>query len=246
MECRNCGKIVEGNFCSHCGQDSKVSRINLPNFFNQVSENVFILNKGFFYTLINLFIRPGHSIRDFLNGKRKYHFKPIAYLLVFSSIYFLISRIAEQNTLIDDLVSGFFSYDPDNKNEIPPSLTWFSSNYAYTALLLLPIFSFASFIAFFKYRRSYLEHIVINAYITGQQAIFYSIFISLEIFITHDILEVIPVILSITYTFWVISQLFTEGNRIIKIFRSILTYIIYMVLSSAFLLIFANIKMMVG
>lgn len=244
MECKNCGKIVEGNFCSHCGQDSKVSKINLPNFLNQVTEKVFIADKGFFYTLINLFIRPGHSIRDFLNGKRKYHFKPIAYLLVLSSIYFLISRIAEQNTLIDDLVSGFFSYDSENKNEIPPSLKWFSSNYAYSTLLLLPIFSFASFLSFLKYRKSYLEHIVINAYITGHQAIFYSIFISLEIVITHDILEVIPVILSITYTFWVFLQFFSEGSRVLTIFRSVLTYIIYMALSSGFLLAFANIKTM--
>ena len=113
MNCKNCGKIVEGNFCSYCGQNSKVGKINFPNFLNQVSESVFLINKGFFYTLINLFVRPGESIRDFLNGKRKDHFKPIAYALVLSTIYFLISRIAEQNTLVEDLISGFFNYDAE-------------------------------------------------------------------------------------------------------------------------------------
>ncbi|MFV1884633.1 MAG: DUF3667 domain-containing protein [Balneola sp.] len=235
MDCKNCGTTVEGKFCSNCGQDSKVSRINLPNFLNQISESVFLINKGFFYTLINLFVCPGQSIEDFLNGKRKYHFKPIAYVLVISTVYFLISRLAEQNTLIDDLISGFFSYDSERKSEIPSSLTWFSTNYAYTTLLLIPFFSFASFISFLGYGRNYLEHIVLNAYITGQQAIFYSIFITFEVFIDYELLEVIPVILSVSYTFWVFWQFFAEGNRIVNILRSISTYILYMMLTSGLL-----------
>ena len=237
MDCKNCGIIVEGKFCGHCGQNSKVSKITLSNFLNEVSESVFLINKGFFYTLISLFKCPGQSIEGFLNGKRKYHFKPIAYVMVISTVYFLISRIAEQNTLIADVIEGFFRHDSKKGIEIPPFVTWFSANYAYTTLLLLPIFSFASFLSFRGYGRNYLEHIVLNTYITGQQAIFYSIFISLEIFIDNDFLEVIPVILSLLYTFWVFWQFFTEGNRTIIIFRSILTYILYVVLSFGLLFI---------
>ncbi|MFK7953719.1 MAG: DUF3667 domain-containing protein [Ekhidna sp.] len=231
MDCKNCGETVSGNFCSNCGQDSKIGKINLSNFLNQVSESVFMINKGFFYTFINLFLRPGKSIKEFLDGKRKYYFKPIAYALVLSTAYFLISRIAEEATLLDDLISGFFTYDSEKEPEIPSMLMWFSTNYAYSTLLLLPIFSFVSFMCFLGYGRNYLEHIILNAYITGQQAIFYSFFISLEIFIDHDILEVIPLFLSIGYAFVVFWQFFTEGNRIMNLIRSTLTYLFYLIIT---------------
>lgn len=235
MDCKNCGEKVEGNFCSNCGQSIKVNRINLPNFLNEVSESVFLLNKGFLYTVINLFKHPGESIRNFLDGKRKYHYKPLAYVLVLSTVYYLVSRIAEKNTIVEDLVLGFFSYDSEEAKEIPSVLKWFSSNYAYATLLLIPIFSLASYITFFRYGRNYLEHIVMNAYVTGQQAIFYSIFISLQIFIANDILEVIPLLLSLAYAFWVFWGFFTEGSRIKNIFRSLLTYILYLTIITGIL-----------
>ncbi|MGZ2371694.1 DUF3667 domain-containing protein [Ancylomarina sp. YFZ004] len=242
MKCKNCETIVGGKFCSHCGQDSKVSKITLPNFLNEVSESVFLINKGFFYTLINLFKRPGRSIEDFLNGKRKYHFKPIAYVLVFSTVYFLISRLSGENTWMNEIISGLAeaSNDTESKTEISSMLTWLSANFAYATLILLPIFSFASYLSFWGLGKNYLEHIVLNSYVTGQQAIFYSIFLLPKVFI-DDIyyLESIPFIVSILYAFWVFWQFFTEGNRTINIFRSILTYILYMVLSSGFLYILA-------
>ncbi len=49
MNCKNCGHIVNGKFCSHYGQDSNVRRINFANFLYDVVEHVFQVNKGFFY-----------------------------------------------------------------------------------------------------------------------------------------------------------------------------------------------------
>lgn len=240
MICKNCEAIVEGKFCSNCGQNAKVGKINFPNFLNEVSESIFLVNKGFFFTLINLFLRPGQSIKDFINGKRKNHYKPIAYVLILSTVYFLISRIADQNTLIEDLISGFFSYDSEGAAEIPSSLAWFTANYAYTTLILLPIFSLASFVSFLGHKRNLLEHIVLNAYITGQQAIFYSLFMTLETFITNDLLEIIPIVLSLSYTFWTFWVFFSEGNRVINVFRTILTYILYLILSTFILFSIAD------
>ncbi|MEM9390282.1 MAG: DUF3667 domain-containing protein, partial [Bacteroidota bacterium] len=117
MNCKNCGEIVEGQFCSHCGQSIKVSEINFTNFLNEVTQSVFLVNKGFFYTLIKLFKSPGQSVADFLAGKRKYYFKPITYLLVLSTLYFLISRFAETNTLIYNFITGFFLNDSINEGE---------------------------------------------------------------------------------------------------------------------------------
>ena len=61
MNCKNCDQIVGGNFCTHCGQSTKIDKVNLPNFVRELSDSVFQINKGFFYTLKALFVRPGHS-----------------------------------------------------------------------------------------------------------------------------------------------------------------------------------------
>lgn len=239
MNCKNCGNRIDGKFCSHCGQNSKVGRINLPNFLNEITEGVFQVNKGFFYTVRELFVRPGNSLNEFLNGKRKNHFKPIAYVLTLSTFYFLITQITNQNTWIDDLTSGWMAGATEQNKETqePKIIPWFSKNYAYSTLFLLPIFSLASYLSFLKFDKNYLEHIVINSYITGHQAIFYSLFAIVGTFIESDVLEIFPLLVATSYTFWVFWQCFSAGNRMINILRSLMTYIMYLIFS--LVLIFA-------
>jgi len=145
MNCKNCDNKIEGNFCTYCGQNVKVDRLNLPNFLTEISDSVFQLNRGLFYTIKELFIRPGHAIRDFIQGKRKEYFKPITYVLTLSTLYFLVSQISDNPTLIDDFFSGATD-GVQGKNSIAkfPLVEWLSDNYAYTTLLLIPIFSFLS------------------------------------------------------------------------------------------------------
>ncbi len=152
MNCKNCGQITAGEYCNHCGQKSKVGRITLSSLLNELTESIFQIDRGFLYTLIHLFTRPGKSINEYLNGKRKKHFKPIAYLITFSTIYFIISKMIGQNTWMDDFITGF-AKGGSNKEEIPQILNWFAKNYAYTTMLLIPVFSFASFISFWEQER---------------------------------------------------------------------------------------------
>ena len=93
MNCKNCNQIVNGAYCSFCGQNSKVSTSNLFSFINEITESVFQINKGLFYTLKELSIRPAIGINEFLDGKRKSHFKPIAYVFTFSTLVYLIKTL---------------------------------------------------------------------------------------------------------------------------------------------------------
>lgn len=238
MDCKNCGEIVEGNYCSHCGQNSNVGKITISNLLDDLTNNVFQVNRGFFFTVKELFARPGSSIKAYLNGKRKKYIKPITYLLTLSTAYFLISQITGQNTWMDDLISGFSNgaYDSGEGTEVPPILTWFSKNFAYTTLLLLPVFSFASYLSFLGLGRNYLEHFIINSYTTGQQAIFYSLSALIMTSTGSGIIESLPLLIAVSYTFWVFWQFFTEGNRLSNILRSMLTYILYLIFSIGILI----------
>jgi hypothetical protein len=92
-----------------------------------------------FFTLKDLSIRPGDALKEFLHGKRKIHFKPIAYLLTLSTVYFLITRIINQNTIINNIIAGFLSgaIRQGSAVEISKITSWLSESYAYLTLILL-------------------------------------------------------------------------------------------------------------
>lgn len=235
MNCKNCDQITNGNFCTNCGQSTKVDRINLLNFLGELSDSVFQINKGLFYTMKALFVSPGNSIKEYLNGKRKNHFKPVAYLFTLSTIYFLLSQFVESETILNDAITGWsnLSEEPDIKAEELTILNWFANNYTYTMLLLLPLYTLASYLSFSGSKYNYLEHFVLNAYITGQQAILYSISAMLILLTGQgDFLAIITHFLSFFYTLIVYSQFFSKSSRIAVILRWILTYALYLIMVS--------------
>lgn len=238
MNCKNCGHPIEGNFCSNCGQKTNVDRITLSNFLGEVSETVFQINRGFFYTLKELSIRPGHSLNEFLEGKRKNHFKPMAYVLTLSTLYFIIAQLTNQNTVLQEIISGWMQgvSEKDSVEQTPAIISWLSKNYAYTTLLLLPVFSLSSYLSFKRFGKNYLEHVVINAYITGQQAVIYSIFTLIGFVLEYEIIEAISFFSAIIYSIWSLVQFFSEGNTVVNILRTILTYFLYSIFSTALLI----------
>ncbi|RCH56453.1 hypothetical protein DJ568_00920 [Mucilaginibacter hurinus] len=84
IKCKNCYNRFEGNFCNNCGQDADTKRINIHYFLDALQHKYLKLNKGFFFTVYGLFVRPGNTIKDYLDGKRVEYFKP------FDLIYCLV------------------------------------------------------------------------------------------------------------------------------------------------------------
>jgi hypothetical protein len=230
MNCKNCNEETHGNFCAFCGQSTKVNKIDLRSFASDVSDTIIKVDKGLFFTLQQLFLRPGKSIRDYLDGKRVSYFKPIAFVFGLSTLYFLIAKVLGSSTFLDEFIVGYAlaegeSEDPSNHLVI---LNWFASNYAVTALLLLPFFALSSFTAFFKSGFNYMEHLVVNAYITGQQTIFYSLAAVFSLVVdSHDMLESVTLFISISYTLFVYWQFFSEEKRSVLILRFVATYVLY-------------------
>ncbi len=233
MNCKNCDQLVEGNFCSNCGQNSKVGRFNFLTFIKEVSGSIFQLNRGILFTAKELFIRPGKTIREYLGGKRKRHFKPLAYTFTLSTILYFLSKYLGGETQISDFIEGFNGDENEFKNfpEFLSQLDWLAKNYSYTILMLLPLNSLASYIAFKGFGYNYLEHLVLNAYITGQQAIIYLIVSLLKLGdLNSEIMATLSFLSSITYTFIVFWQFFSTGKKFSRILRFILTYFLDFIL----------------
>lgn len=246
MNCKNCGCPVLDDFCGKCGQNKNVGKINLKNLLNEVSENIFVINKGLLRTFKTMFLRPEVCVSEFLEGKRKIYIKPLTYLITLSTLYYLISKITGENTWFIDFLSGFeLGYDAESKVEFPPVVHWLSANFAYASLILIPIFSLSSYLSFKEKGLNYLEHIVLTAYITGQQAFIYSVFILLKILVNNSFFELFPAIISISYSFWVFLRIFSRGKKTANFFRATLTYILYLIfiVILGFLILFLKYKL---
>jgi len=225
MICKNCKNNFSGNFCNNCGQKSKVDRINFNYLIAEIPNSIFQLNRGILYTTKELLVRPGHTIREFLSGRRIHHYKPISFLLITATIYVLSAYFLGSDTFLDDFIDGFKEgRNVSNKASDIRALDWILKYQAYVPLLILPIFSMSTYISFSKTGYNYFEHLVINSYITGQQMIIY---LTLGvIYFNEDIILVIGVI----YNFWVLIQLFDKKKFTNKLKLIILSYLIFIIL----------------
>ena len=100
--CLNCGTIVEGRYCQHCGQENIVTRQGFWSLTLHFLYDVFHFDGKFFDTLRNLLFRPGSLSREYVSGKRQTYLDPIRMYLFTSAIFFLaFFSLKETNTTIN-------------------------------------------------------------------------------------------------------------------------------------------------
>jgi hypothetical protein len=85
--CKNCNHHFKGHYCSNCGQTADTHRINVHFLWQDIKKGLFHLDEGIFYSFLQLFTRPGNSIREYIEGKRKNHFKPFSLVIVWATSY---------------------------------------------------------------------------------------------------------------------------------------------------------------
>ena len=183
--CLNWGKAVENKYCSACGQRSDTGRLSWKNLWEEIVRGLLQLDRGFFYTAFELFLRPGRTIRQYLHGKRVQHFKPFALLFLTSTIYGLLVHFLELSTFLGDITEGFMEgatdgeSDGESTQQLGNTLLWLRDHYAWATVILLPVLVFTSRFAFGKSEYSILEHSVINAYYTGLKSSVYILLLPL-------------------------------------------------------------------
>lgn len=238
ITCKNCNQTFKGNFCGNCGQKADTHEINLQYFWHEIQHLLLHIDKGILYTTKQLFVRPGNTIREYINGKRVKHFKPIAFAFILSTIYALASHYSNVTTLFDEISGEMNGSDKDNNHYkvdfFNLSLSWLKIHYAYGALLLIPIFSLASYLAFYKSGYNYFKHLILNTFITGQRTIVYIIFIPIIALLkdkdTIDNFQDAKVVSGIILTVWTFIQFFNTNSKLKSFLLTLLTYFILVIL----------------
>ncbi|MGB5666657.1 MAG: DUF3667 domain-containing protein, partial [Maribacter sp.] len=102
--CKNCGTLVSDKFCQKCGQRTSVHKVTFKDTISDFVESVFTINAPFFVTLKCLITNPGKLFREFLAGKRKRYYKPVAFFVLITVVYLLIRTLIDFDPFQDTSV----------------------------------------------------------------------------------------------------------------------------------------------
>ncbi|MBH9551445.1 DUF3667 domain-containing protein [Inhella gelatinilytica] len=159
--CLNCSTPLNSPYCPQCGQSAGVHRYTLAGLLHDVPHAVFHVDRGLWPTLWGVLVRPGSTIRGYLEGQRVRHFNPLTLLVLCASLYvacygradFLpqISRLGGEHMA----AMGF------------DLLGWFTRAFSLLMLVAVPLQAWANWLCFRRERYNLAEHMVAVAFISA-------------------------------------------------------------------------------
>lgn len=91
--CLNCGEVLTGQHCSHCGQRAKVRVLSLWSLLRDVVGDALNWDSRLWRTLRPLAFSPGLLTEEFLRGRRARYTPPFRMYLILSVGFFLSTTI---------------------------------------------------------------------------------------------------------------------------------------------------------
>jgi len=242
-DCLNCAAPVTQNYCANCGQKSTTHRYSIKHFLaHDFIHGVWHVDKGILFTLKGLFTRPGHSVREFVQGKRVPYFSFVTLILLILTVSGLIAPYTHGK--MSDLM-------PQGSRAMMNSLEKFISEHPKLVLIIaIPIYSFFSFIWFRKAKLNFSEHLVLNSNRIIVELIIGLLVSALTIFYTNTKVLVflyfgLLSFLGLFYSIWFYYQFFSgfNYNKKALLLRSIAVPASYYFLSFLIGVVFAIIKL---
>jgi len=155
ITCKNCGNNFTGNYCNVCGQRATTKRLNLKQILHDFFHAFTHVDKGFLYSAKELAIRPGHSIRGYIEGKRAAHASPFLMLIIIGGL----CSVLYYNLEIKMLNSYTISELEGNLHIIT------SKFFALSMVAYCFAFSLVDYIVFYYKKYNYIELFVMNTFV---------------------------------------------------------------------------------
>ena len=248
-QCANCGRAIDDGaqkFCPACGQPTPAHRIDWHFLGHELEHSVLHMDRGVLYTLKELMLRPGQLIRDYIEGRRAHHVKPLLLVMMVTALVTLLSYYLTGGDILaaslnDQMQAARKSSDASAEAlaAVSQAFTavagWVDRHFAVASLLLIPIQALCFRIAFGRMRSlNYPEWLVITMFLTAQALLIWAIGIPLARFWPPSKqLMLVPMII---YNIVSLVQFFRPYPRWKSALRAIGGYALYMIGSQLFLL----------
>lgn len=247
ITCKNCGATVQGNFCQHCGQKIIRDRWTMKKLFRSITNAVFNLEKGYFFTFKSLALNPGEVISNYLNGNTIKYSNPFRYALISItvSIFFILS-LGVWELQMDQMIESYRSFGIINSDaeeaNMRSTMGFVTKFMNFMPFLLLPFISLSSLLFLEKRKLHYAEHFILNAFMLGQ-SILYGILFSVLVYIFPSLIS-LQILLGFIIAGLVYSHIFKGmfdkapiKGFILGFFIYLIGYIFFLITSGALAII---------
>lgn len=181
--CLNCATLLtaDDQYCPTCGQKTHTHRLSMSHIWHDLTHAITHTDKGFFYTIKELTLRPGMVAKEYIKGKRKKYFNPFSFLVIILGIYIISNGIFKP--IIKSMEYSRPKISTAARSEAAKKkyegIMRRSKNYVEFInnkinIVLFISTPFIAFILWLLYKRkglNYAEHLATVAYINGYLAI---------------------------------------------------------------------------
>jgi len=229
-ECKNCGIEFEGKYCNNCGQPAATHRLNFKFLWHDIQHGLFHFDNGLLHSLWHLCIHPGYTIQEYMNGKRIGHFKPLSMVLVLATVYGLLKHFFLHE--VKEPAKILINNKSINSDTINAVFEWTNSHGAIMALLVVPVYALASFLAYRNEKYNFTEHLVLNAYTSSLRLFITIILFPLVVLTQHssgsDTVSTVTTVLELAVTCWCFLQFFNTLKWTTALKKLIHMYLIFL------------------
>lgn len=215
INCRNCNNPVNNNFCSNCGQPVQLKRVDGRYILHEI-QHVLHLEKGIIYTIKELLIRPGQTVRMFIAKDRSRLVKPVIFIIVTSLMFTLVNalfHVEEDYSHVDGVKSSVFTV----------ILPWILHHYGYANILMGMFIAFWLKLFYRAQSYNFFEIVILLCFVMGIGMLLYTVFTLIE-GLTNVNLTIVSTISVMGYSIWAIVQFFSNRN-VMSYFKTTISYI---------------------
>ncbi|MCV2484878.1 DUF3667 domain-containing protein [Flavobacterium sp. SH_e] len=222
--CKNCHQVFKGHYCNNCGQSAETHKINVHFLWHDIQHGLLHFDKGILYSLKQLFTRPGHSVREFIEGKRARHFKPLSLVVVLATLYgFLIHYF--HISYFKGESNEYLNYE--NLNE------WIPSHFSWVTIATIPLYTIGTYAVFRNQGYNFIEFFVLNTFKASQrlfvQILTFPILLYLNKTDHMQLFSSFTYIIGLILIFWTNIQFFDKIPTAKAFLLSILSHIIFLI-----------------
>jgi len=216
--CKSCNAVLAGNFCSNCGHPAKTKRIDGHYIMHEI-EHVLHFEKGILYTIKELLIKPGASVKEFLAENRSRLVKPIIFIIITSLIYTLITHFFH-------IEEGYINFSLDKNSAVTAISRWIQNHYGYANILMGIFIAFWLKVFFRKHDYNFFETLILLCFVMGMGMLIYAAVALAEGITKIKLMQVAGVLGTIYFT-WALGQ-FYDKNKAGSYIKALIAYLLGM------------------
>ncbi|WP_373013261.1 DUF3667 domain-containing protein [Mucilaginibacter sp.] len=218
MNCKNCDNTVDNNFCGNCGQPVQIKRVDKHYLLHEMW-HILHFEKGIFYTIKELLIRPGQNVREFITEDRSRLVKPIIFIIITSLIYTVINNLFH-------IEEGYVNFNGTKQSATTLIFNWVQNHYGYANIIMGVYIAFWAKLFYRKYDYNFFEILILLCFVMGMGMLIFSVFALFEGLTKLNLMKISGMI-GLTYCTWAIGQFFNQ-KKVVNYLKALISYVLGM------------------